>query len=854
MVGWQVGRGELPRIRYNRVSKGDTEGGGLFLARLRWPLCSGLLSFLFALSAFGQVAGPELPGPPPPAASPQAKPQTPPAASPAPAGQQKAKPPAMEEIERAEPRKPVNPADIIQAIRVVGNRRIEAGTIESYMLLRPGEPFDEELMDRSLKALFATGLFSDVRLRRDGQTLIVEVKENPLVNRVAFEGNKELTDETLSKEVQLRQRAVYTEAAVEADRQHILEAYARNGMFAAEVTPKIVRLPDNHVDVIFDIKEGPKTYISRISFVGNHAFSQYTLRQVITSRQQVWWNFLTSADTYDPKRINYDKEELRRFYLRNGYVDFKVISANAELSPDRKSFFLTFTLQEGQRYKIGDISIESRIRKLDGNSLMGAVQLAKGDYYNGDKVENSVDAIKKAAKDQGIQFVDVKPEIKRDPAKHIVDLRFLVTQGPRVYVERIDITGNTRTQDYVIRRQFTLAEGDPLDQEALKNTRQALQDLNYFDNVNITTSPGSAPDRAIVNTQVADKATGQFSFGGGYSTDIGPLLNLGLTQRNILGSGNDAGITGVIALYETAADLNFTDPYLFDRNLVSSSDIFYSNLNNYYIAAFQERREGFSETIGYQISDHLRQAVTYQFADRQIYGVPNYASFYIQSQQFVSTLSQIGQILTLDYRDSALNPHSGYVIRVGTDYAGLGGNADFNRFTLDGQYFIPLDYFTGNKDWNISFLGSGGYLLPYGRPGPGLPYGTSYIIDRFFLGGYNLRGFLDGGVGPHDPRTGDSLGGNLMWTESTELHFPLPVPQDLGIFGRLFVDIGSLQGLTEVPGHPLYANDGSIRVGVGVGVTWNSPFGLINLDIGDPIVRKQFDQTEIFRIGFGTRF
>ncbi len=800
--------------------------------------------------ASGQQPGPEPSGPPNLGPEPAPAPAPPPpAAAPTPA---KAAP--VRAPERAAPERvaPVNPADVIESVRVEGNKRIEAGTIESYMLLRPGDAFSEGLMDRSLKALYATGLFSDVSLKRDGQNLVVQVTENPIVDRVAFEGNSEISDDDLAKETQLRARAVYTAAQAETDRQHLLDVYAHHGYFGASITPKVIRLADNRVNVVFNIKEGEHTLISRIAFVGNHVFSESALRDVITSRQEVWWNFLTSSDSYDPARVAYDKEQLRRFYLRNGYADFKVISANAELSPDRRSFFLTFTLSEGERYHVGSITIDSEIRSLEGKTLRDSVKIRSGDVYNGDLIESSIEAIKKDAMDRGLTFVDVKPEIKRNAAKKLIDLRFVVAHGPRIYVERIDITGNTRTQDRVVRRQFAFAEGDPLNQDQIKSTKQALQDLGYFGKVDITTSPGSAPDRSVVNAVVEDKATGQFQLGGGYSTDIGPLLNLGLTEKNILGSGNDAGITGVIALYETSVDLNFTNPYLFDRNLVSSSDLFYSNLNDYFIAAFNERRVGFSETVGYQISNHLRQSWSYQLAERQIYNVASYASSYIQNQNFISTLSQIGQVITLDYRDSATNPHTGFVTRLGTDYAGLGGNANFERFSLDGQYLIPLDRLTGNSDWGIAISGSGAYLAQSGQ---------SYIVDRFFLGGYNLRGFLDGGVGPHDPFTGDSLGGNLMWTQSTELRFPLPVPPDLGVSGRVFADLGSLQGLQEVRGNPLYrnngqlyANDGSIRVGAGFGITWNSPFGLINLDIADPIVKRNYDQTEIFRIGFGTRF
>ena len=741
----------------------------------------------------------------------------------------------------------VNPAGVIQSIRVEGNRRIEAGTVESYMLLQPGDPFDRDRMDRSLKTLFATGLFSDVKLRRDGNTLVVQVAENPIVNRVAFEGNHSLTDESLRNEVQLRSRAVYTPIQAESDRKRLLDLYARHGRFAATVQPKIIRLPDNRVDVVYAINEGPATLISRIAFVGNHAFSESTLRDVINSRQTVWWNFLTSSDTYDPDRVNYDRELLRRFYLGHGYVDFEVAGANAELSPDRKSFFLTFTLREGERYRVGKISVESKLRNVTGASLLPDVQLSTGDYYDGNAVERSVQAISTDVQNRGYAFVEVKPRISRNPVKHTVDLVFDISQGPRVYVERIDIIGNTRTQDKVIRREFRLAEGDPFNADAVRQTRQRLQDLGYFNNVRISTAPGSTPDRAIITTTIDEKPTGELTLGGGYSTDAGALVNAGIRERNFLGTGVDAGLSGVLAQLESQIQLSVTDPYFLDRNLVAGFDIFDINNNNQTIAEYNEQRYGISLRLGYLINDHLRQSWTYSVVNRDVNNIFSTASFYIFKSAGWSLLSQLGQTFSIDYRDSTVEPHRGFILRFGADYAGLGGQANFVRAKIDGQYLIPLDYFTGNTLWGVSITGGIGRLF--------YQSGRRNIVDNFFLGGDNLRGFLDGGAGPHDPLTGDSLGGQLIWTQSTELRYPLPVPPDLGLSGRAFVDLGGLQEFGPlISGHPVAANDGAIRMGAGIGLSWKSPFGLINLDIADAILKQKNDKTQVFRIGFGTRF
>ncbi|HTW28326.1 MAG TPA: outer membrane protein assembly factor BamA [Acetobacteraceae bacterium] len=737
------------------------------------------------------------------------------------------------------------PGDVIQSIRIEGNQRIEDGTILSYMLVQPGDRFDPDALDRSLKALYATGLFRDVSLHRDGGTLVVHVVENPIVNRIAFEGNHKLSDDQLNQAIQLRSRAVFTPEAAEADRQRLLDLYAKRGRYAATVTPQIIRLPQNRVDVVFEIHEGSATLLSRIAFVGNHAFSETRLREVISSRQEAFWRILSTSDYYDPERVKFDEELLRRFYLKHGYADFRVQNATAELSPDRGSFFLTFTLHEGERYRIGKVSIASQVKKLTPAQLRPLVQVAAGDWYDGDAVERSSQAIEDWAQNHGIPFIEVRPRIARNRQKHTVDLVFDVVQGPRVYVERIDITGNTRTEDKVIRREFQLAEGDAYNAAAIRHTRQRLQDLGYFSQVNITTTPGSAPDRSIVTANVDEKATGELTIGGGYSTDAGALLDLGLRERNLIGTGIDAGINGVLAQKESQIDLSVTDPYFLDRNLVTGFDIFHVQNNNQDIAQYSERRTGFDIRLGYQFNDHLSQAWTYSLVDRNVYDVQSGASLYIVNQQGPSTLSQIGQTLTLDYRDSKVDPHTGFVVRAGSDFAGLGGNADYIRGKIDGAYYIPLDRFTGNSDWDISLSAGTGYLWQLGGK-------VEKIIDRFFLGGDNLRGFESGGAGPHDATTGDSLGGRFIWTQSTELHFPLPISPDLGLSGRAFVDVGSLSVVNEQYG-PVYDNPAP-RVGVGVGVSWRSPFGLINIDIADPVVKYKYDQTQIFRFGFGTRF
>jgi outer membrane protein insertion porin family len=745
---------------------------------------------------------------------------------------------------------------VIGAISVEGNQRIEDGTIRSYILVQPGDRFDPDRLDRSLKTLYATGLFQDVRLNRSGDKLVVHVVENPLVNRVAFENNHKLGDDQLRPELQLRPRAVFTPALAEADRQHILDMYAKKGYYDATVEPKIIHLDQNRVDVVFQVNDGSVTLISRIVVNGNQAFSEDRLTEVINSRESRWWRFLSSSDQYDPERLAYDRELLRRFYLKNGYADIQVVDASAELSPDRKGFFLSFTVNEGERYKVGKVTINSQLRNLTGDDLRPMVQLSEGDWYDGDAIGRSADALEEAVHNRGYAFVSVKPRVSRDVAKHIVELVFDVGEGPRVYVERIDIVGNTRTKDKVVRREFRLAEGDPYSAEAVRRSKTRLTDLGYFQSADVVTSAGSAPDKAILTTNISEKATGELSFGGGYSTDAGALLDIGLAERNLIGSGVNASINGVLAQKRSSINTSVTDPYFLDRNLVAGADLFLIQTNYLGTEPYDERRAGFALRLGYDFNEHLRQVWSYSLVDRDVYNVYAGASPFILNESGTTVLSQISQVITLDYRDSRIQPHSGYIVEIGTDFAGLGGDARFVRGNVNTAYYIPLERLLGNPDWGIKFGASTGYmdLLPGGR---------EEIIDRFFLGGDNLRGFETGGAGPHDTVSGDPLGGRFLWTQTSELRFPLPVSPDLGLNGRAFVDIGGLTQASFRNGGGCISSGGvsceinqsaSPRVGAGVGISWRTAFGLINVDLAPFVIKQPGDQTQIFRFGFGTRF
>ena len=734
---------------------------------------------------------------------------------------------------------------IVREVRIEGAQRIEPATVQSYMVIQPGDRFDTESMDRTIKTLYATGLFADVWLRREGDTLIVSVRENPIVNRVAFEGNRAVGDTVLRGEIQLRPRAVFTRAQALADRQRLLDVYARRGRYAASIEPKVIELEQNRVDVVFEIVEGPSTLIRRISFIGNKAFSDSELKDAIASRESAWYRILSTADQYDPERLGFDRELLRRFYLKNGYVDVEITGAVAELSPDRTSFFLTFTINEGERYRIGKVEIDSRLRNLDPDSLRGAITFKSGDWYGADAIEETVNALELAVQNAGYAFVEIRPRLQRNRDTRTVDVTFEVAEGPRVFVERIDIVGNARTMDKVIRREFRIAEGDAFNAARVRRSRQRLIDLNFFSKVEVNTTEGSAPDRAVITAEVEEKATGELTLGGGYGTDVGFLATVGLRERNLAGTGVEARADVTLSQLRSQLDISVTDPYFLDRNLVAGIDLFYIERNNQDIAGFDERRSGGSLRIGYAINEHLRQVWSYSYIDRTITNVKPFASIYIKDQRGRTVNSMVSQVLTYDRRDSRIDPTDGYVVRFAADVSGLGGDVGFFRPRIEGVYYQPLAFITGSRQWILSLRGSVGVLYQYGR--------VERIIDNFFLGGENLRGFAIGGVGPRDLKSGDALGGRRFWTQSTELRYPLPfVSDDLGIHGRAFVDVGNLEE-SGISG-PGVVNSGPPRVGAGIGITWRSPFGVVNVDVTPFVVKESYDKTQVFRFGFGTRF
>jgi outer membrane protein insertion porin family len=732
----------------------------------------------------------------------------------------------------------------VAAIRIEGTQRIEPETVRSYLMIQPGDPFDQGRIDRSLKSLFATGLFADVSLRREGDTLVVQVVENPIINRIAFEGNHKFDDKALSAELQLRPRVVYTRTKVQADVKRILELYRRSGRFAATVEPKVVPLDQNRVDLVFEIEEGSLTGIKSITFIGNRQFDDSRLRGVIQTKESRWYRFFSTDDTYDPDRLTYDRELLRKFYLSQGYADFRVVSAIAELAPSRDGFYVTYTIEEGERYKFGKINLTSKIKDVSAEELMPLVTVKEGDWYDAEEVEHTVTQLTDALGNRGYAFVDIRPRPNRNREARTVDVAFDIQEGPRVYVERIDITGNVRTLDKVIRREFRLVEGDAFNTSKLRRSEQRLKDLGFFKKVEVNNVQGSAPDQTVITVEVEEQSTGELSLGAGFSTTDGLLGDVAIREKNFLGRGQDLRLAFTLSQRAQQVDISFTEPYFLDKNLAAGFDLFQIDQKNQINALYDQFTIGGALRMGYQITEPLRQTLKYELREDSITNVQSTASDFIMEEEGSRVSSSVGQVLLYDKRDSRLDPSGGYFLSYGTDIAGLGGDARYVRNKVSGAW-----YYSVSKDWVFSLSSEAGIITGLGQ--------NVLIEDRFFVGGDNLRGFKTAGIGPRDSITHDALGGNQYYVGSAQLGFPLGLPPELGISGRVFSDFGDLWGIDE---HVVAANGATIlnantlRVSGGFGLSWKSPFGPIRLDFGIPIRRESYDQSELFRVGFGTRF
>ncbi len=732
-------------------------------------------------------------------------------------------------------------AEVLREIRVNGAQRIEPATILTYLNIPTGQPLTEDVMNEGLKNLFSTGLFADVKIKQQGGIMLVDVVENPIINEIAFEGNDRLEDDELMSEISLRPRQVYTKTKVQNDVSRVYQLYQRDGRFAVNVEPKIIELDQNRVNLVFEIVEGDVTAIKGIKFVGNKQFDDDALRAELSTKEERWYRFFSSDDRYDEDRVKFDEELLRRFYLRNGYADFRVISSNAELSEDKEDFYLTFTVEEGPRYKIGSIGINSDLRGFDGTPLKDAITFLPGEWYDADEVEASVEAMSTQLGDVQYAFADIDPQVNRNAADNSVDIVFNIGESPRVFVERIDIHGNVRTIDKVIRREILLVEGDPFSKSKLAKSEQNLRDLNFFENVVIKNLQGSAPDKTVVDIEVVEQSTGELSIGAGFSTQDGPLADLRIRERNLLGKGQDLTFATTLAGKRTEFDASFTEPYFLDRDLSAGVDAFHITRDWQDESSFDQKRTGGALRMGYPLSEKWRQGLKYRFEQNEVYNVDDDASRFIIDQEGKRSTSAVSQRLTYDDRDSTLFPTDGLYSWLDLEYAGIGGDANYVSGDIGSSYFIPVY----EKSVIFNILGEVGAIQGMGSE-------DVEINERFMLGGNNLRGFEKGGLGPRDIFTDDALGGNLYYRGSAELTFPIGLPEEMGIAGHAFTDFGSLWDVDETG--PEVVDENSIRAAAGLGISWRSPMGPVRVDFAMPYIKEDFDQEENFRFSFGTRF
>lgn len=710
---------------------------------------------------------------------------------------------------------------VVRAILVEGSQRLEPDTVRSYVNLRPGDPYDRETLDQALKDLYATELFADVTIRDDAGRLTIQVRENPVINRIVLEGNKRLKSDKIEPEIKLAPRQIFTRSKARADVARIIELYRRQGRFGASVEPKIVQLDQNRVDVVFEISEGPKSKVRQINILGNEKFSDGKLRKQMATKQSRLWRLFSSSDSYDPDRMAYDQQKMRQFYLTEGYADFRVVSAVAELTSDNRDFVITYVVEEGERYKFGDVKVESQIRDLKPDALQKLVTVKKGDWYDAQRIENIVDSMTETAGLLGYAFADVRPNFVRSKDERTMSVTFEVAEAPRVYVERVEINGNTRTKDKVIRREFRLAEGDAFNSIKVKRSQDRIQSLGYFqEKLEIEQKPGSAPDRVILEANVEEQPTGELQVSAGFSSLEKFILDLSIRERNFRGKGQELRAGVNYSTYSKSVELGFTEPYLFDRNVALGIDVFRRDYNSFnYIGSnrnttYKQATTGFQIRTGFPLTEYwsfsLRYGLNYDDVslDENTFYFngqcdPQLAGIYLCEAVGKRTTSSLGYSVAFDNLNNRLRPTRGQRFVLTQDLAGLGGSVKYIRSRVNADKYWGL----GQSGFIFSLKGEGGYITGLGGEGVRL-------TDRFFLGEPQLRGFDIRGVGPRVIRypldasgnpifdkksqTDDSLGGKAYYLGRAELEIPLGSGAlEMGLRPSIFADIGGLWGVNS---------------------------------------------------------
>lgn len=795
-------------------------------------------------------------------------------------------------------------ADMVSQVVVRGNTRVEPETIRSYVVVKPGKSFSAQDVDASLKALYGTDLFADVKISREGGALVVTVSEAPMINKIAFEGNKRITDEQLKGVVQTQSRGFMSKARVQGDVQRLLEAYRRNGRFRAQVEAKVISLPENRVNLVYEIDEGDKTAVTRIGFSGNHAFSSGRLRDVVKTRESGLLGWLRTTDTYDPERLQSDQELIRRFYMKNGYADMRVVSASADLDRERNVFFVSFTVDEGEQYSFGAIDVQSSLANLDVAKLRSAVGTREGGVYSAEDVEKTMEAITLEASRSGYPFAQVRPRAQRDYANRRIAITYYVEEGQRVYVERINVRGNDRTRDYVIRREVDMAEGDAFSKVLVNKAERRLNRLGYFKSVKVNTEPGSAPDRVVVNVEVEEQSTGEIGFGAGYSTSDGVLGDVSFQEKNFLGRGQFIRASLTHGQYQRGYAFSFTEPYFLGYRISAGFDIYQKQYLESSYRNYTEKNVGGTVRFGLPITENLTFGVSYTLNQQEIgisssqrdqdytngeaslaylrYVCPTYPTTLCTDWTRRRLTSIPAYSFVYNSLDNMQMPRDGIYAKFSQEFAGAGGDARFLRTTFDGRIYREI-----NADWSLIGMARirAGNITGLGE--------SVELFDNFFLGGETIRGFAPLGIGPRDisqvtqPTTAgnrtytlnSALGGKNYVAGTVEASIPFPgTPEEFGLYLSAFSDAGVLWGVDKAslpavgasipcadtsvtpPGKIAkcgafnYVDSAKLRASVGFGLMWKSPFGPLRADFGIPVAKDKYDQTQIFRFSGGTQF
>jgi outer membrane protein insertion porin family len=746
-------------------------------------------------------------------------------------------------------------AAVVSRIEVRGNQRVEADTIRSQTGIVPGRNFSTADIDEAVKRLFGTGLFSDVRINQVGSTLVVEVSEFKVVNQVLFQGNKKIKDAMLANAVQLKPRGSFSQATMDADVETIREAYRQVGRDDARVSAQVIDLGDNRVNVVYNIEEGDRTKIASINFVGNQAFSSRRLSDVIATKRSSFLSFLMRDDVYSEDKLRADEEALRRFYFNRGYADFQVVSSYAELDPASNSYTITITVDEGPRYTFGDISIDSTIPDVDPASLQPVLETHPGDVYSAKNVEDTLVALTEQLAGRGYAFAQVTPRGDRNFENKTISVVYAVDQGPRTYIERIEIRGNARTRDYVVRREFDISEGDAFNQVLVQRAKRRLEALNFFERVEISTAPGSEPDQVILVVDLVEKSTGELSIGAGYTTggeSPGPSVEGSISERNFLGRGQFIRFAAGFGQNSRDYTFSFTEPYFLGSRVSAGFDIFRQTRR---YDDYESQATGATVRFGLPITEALSTQLAYTF-QREEYKFRNGCSptDCDVSEAIIEGVetspwdtSAVSGTLIYNTIDDMKNPHSGIYGTFTTQVAGLGGDAKYVKFTTRGSYYHTL-----SEEMDIVGVVSAGagHILGYGGQ-------SLRIFDHFQNNDRMIRGFEYGGIGPYDDRTKDHLGGTTYFNGSVEAQFPLPViPESLGFRGAVFADAATLYGNKIAPEPHLVVAGKSMewRASVGAGLIWASPFGPLRVDFAFPVLKQDNDQEQLFNFGISTRF